>query len=127
MQSLLPLTLERRLDSRIWGGSTLGPWLGLADAPPNLAESWQVYEQNHILDGPHAGRSLADLVLEYGADLVGTRSFARYGADFPLLAKFIDAADNLSVQVHPNRGLVYFGCRAGHRSDPRPGPGRQPR
>jgi len=102
MQSLLPLTLERRLDSRIWGGSTLGPWLGLADAPPNLAESWQVYEQNHILGGPHAGRSLADLVLEYGADLVGTRSFARYGADFPLLAKFIDAADNLSVQVHPN-------------------------
>ena len=63
MQSLPPLTLERRLDSRIWGGSTLGPWLGLADAPPNLAESWQVYEQNHILGGPHAGRSLADLVL----------------------------------------------------------------
>src|SRR4029078_8887282 len=102
MQSLPPLTLERRLDSRIWGGSTLGAWLGLADAPPNLAESWQVYEQNHILSGPYAGRSLADLVLEYGADLVGTRSFARYGADFPLLAKFIDAADNLEVQVHPD-------------------------
>jgi mannose-6-phosphate isomerase len=102
MQNLPPLRLERRLDSRIWGGSTLGPWLGLADAPPNLAESWQVYEQNQIIGGPYAGRSLADLALEYGADLVGTRSFARYGADFPLLAKFIDAADNLSVQVHPD-------------------------
>ena len=108
MQSLPPLTLERRLDSRIWGGSTLGPWLGLADAPPNLAESWQVYEQNHILGGPHAGRSLAELVREYGADLVGTRSFARYGADFPLLAKFIDAADNLSVQVHPNDAYAHM-------------------
>jgi mannose-6-phosphate isomerase len=107
MQSLPPLALERRLDSRIWGGSTLGSWLDLADAPPNLAESWQVYDQNRILGGPHAGRSLADLALEYGADLVGTRSFARYGADFPLLAKFIDAADNLSVQVHPNDSYAH--------------------
>jgi len=107
MRSLPPLTLERRLDSRIWGGSRLGPWLGLADAPPNLAESWQVYDQNAILGGPHAGRSLADLVQEYGADLVGTRSFARYGADFPLLAKFIDAAYNLSVQVHPNDAYAH--------------------
>jgi mannose-6-phosphate isomerase len=102
MQNLPPLSLERRLDSRIWGGSTLGPWLGLSNAPANLAESWQVYEQNHVTGGPHAGRSLADLVTEYGADLVGTRSFARFGADFPLLAKFIDAADHLSVQVHPD-------------------------
>jgi mannose-6-phosphate isomerase len=107
MQRLLPLALERRLDSRIWGGSTLGPWLGLVDAPPNLAESWQVYDQNHILGGPHAGRSLADMVLEYGADLVGTRSFALYGADFPLLAKFIDAADNLSIQVHPDDSYAH--------------------
>ncbi len=107
MQSLPALILERRLDSRIWGGSTLGPWLGLADAPPNLAESWQVYDQNQIVGGPHAGRSLADLAQEYGADLVGTRSFARYGADFPLLAKFIDAADNLSVQVHPNDSYAH--------------------
>lgn len=107
MQSLPALTLERRLDSRIWGGSTLGPWLGLADAPPNLAESWQVYDQNTIIGGAYSGRSLADLALEYGADLVGTRSFARYGADFPLLAKFIDAADNLSVQVHPDDAYAH--------------------
>jgi mannose-6-phosphate isomerase len=101
MTPLPPLTLERKLDSRIWGGSSLGPWLGLADAPPNLAESWQVYEHNRVVGGPHAGRTLGDLAREHGAELVGTRSFARYGADFPLLAKFIDAADHLSVQVHP--------------------------
>ncbi|MBK9710637.1 MAG: class I mannose-6-phosphate isomerase [Kouleothrix sp.] len=102
MSMLPPLTLERRLDSRIWGGHTLGPWLGLADAPPQLAESWQVYEHNRVVGGPHAGRQLAELVTEYGAALVGARSFARFGADFPLLAKFIDAADHLSVQVHPD-------------------------
>jgi mannose-6-phosphate isomerase len=107
MHRLPPLTLERRLDSRIWGGSTLGPWLGLADAPPNLAESWQVYDQNRILGGPYDGRMLADLVAEQGAALVGARSFERYGAEFPLLAKFIDAADHLSVQVHPDDAYAH--------------------
>ncbi len=107
MTALAPLSLERRLDSRIWGGSTLGPWLGLADAPPNLAESWQVYEHNRVVGGPSAGRTLADLAAEHGAALVGARSFARYGADFPLLAKFIDAADHLSVQVHPDDAYAH--------------------
>jgi mannose-6-phosphate isomerase len=107
MESLPPLALERRLESRIWGGNTLGPWLGLPDAPPNLAESWQVYEHNRVAGGPHAGRTLADLVGEYGAALVGTHSFERFGADFPLLAKFIDAADHLSVQVHPDDAYAH--------------------
>jgi mannose-6-phosphate isomerase len=102
MTKLVPLSLERRLDSRIWGGDTLGPWLGLADAPPQLAESWQVYEHNRVAGGPYAGETLAEVARRHGADLIGTRSFERYGADFPLLAKFIDAADNLSVQVHPD-------------------------
>lgn len=102
MQTLPPITLERRLDSRIWGGSTLGPWLGLPAAPPQLAESWQVYEHNRVTSGPNAGETLDDLASRYGAELVGTRSFSHYGAEFPLLAKFIDAADNLSVQVHPD-------------------------
>jgi mannose-6-phosphate isomerase len=107
MQSLPPLTLERRLDSRIWGGSTLGAWLGLADAPANLAESWQVYERNQVVGGPYDRRMLADLAAEYDVALVGTRSFERYGADFPLLAKFIDAADHLSVQVHPDDAYAH--------------------
>lgn len=102
MTTLGPLLLERRLDSRIWGGHTLGSWLGLENAPAHLAESWQVYEENRITNGPSAGKTLAELVSEHGAAVVGTRSFDRYGADFPLLAKFIDADDNLSVQVHPN-------------------------
>jgi mannose-6-phosphate isomerase len=102
MIDLPPLILKRKLDSRIWGGDTLGPWLGLSDAPPQLAESWQVYDQNQIVGGPFDGQTLAMATAQHGAALVGTRSFARYGADFPLLAKFIDAADDLSVQVHPN-------------------------
>jgi mannose-6-phosphate isomerase len=100
--SLPPLTLERRLDSRIWGGSTLGPWLGLERPPAQLAESWQVYAENRVAAGPLAGQTLAEVASAHGAALVGSRSFARYGATFPLLAKFIDAADHLSIQVHPD-------------------------
>lgn len=107
MATLPPLTLERRLDSRLWGGSTLGSWLGLADAPAQLAESWQVYEQNKIVGGPFAGQTLAQVVATHGEALVGTRSYARWGADFPLLAKFIDAADDLSVQVHPDDAYAH--------------------
>jgi mannose-6-phosphate isomerase len=100
--SLPPLFLERRLDSRLWGGDTLGPWLGLENPPAQLAESWQVYAQNRVASGPLAGRTLAELTMEHGAALIGTRSFERSGAEFPLLAKFIDAADHLSIQVHPD-------------------------
>jgi len=99
MTQLTPLILERKLDSRLWGGHSLGDWLGIDSPPDHLAESWQVYEHNRVAEGPHAGRTLAELAREHGAALVGTRNFARGGADFPLLAKFIDAADHLSIQV----------------------------
>ncbi|KPV51439.1 mannose-6-phosphate isomerase [Kouleothrix aurantiaca] len=105
--ALSPLILERKLDSRLWGGDTLGDWLGLPSAPAHLAESWQVYEHNRVAEGPFAGRTLADLAQEHGAALLGTRPFARGGADFPLLAKFIDAADHLSVQVHPDDAYAH--------------------
>jgi mannose-6-phosphate isomerase len=107
MTTLPPLTLERKLDSRIWGGDTLGAWLGLEHPPAQLAESWQVYEHNRVAGGPFAGRTLADITAEHGAALVGARSFERYGADFPLLAKFIDAADDLSIQVHPDDAYAH--------------------
>ncbi|MBC8161232.1 MAG: mannose-6-phosphate isomerase, partial [Roseiflexaceae bacterium] len=76
MTALEPLLLERKLDTRLWGGHTLGAWLRLEDAPVQLAESWQVYEHNRIASGTHAGRRLAEVAAEQGAQLVGTRSFA---------------------------------------------------
>ncbi|MFN8481972.1 MAG: type I phosphomannose isomerase catalytic subunit [Anaerolineae bacterium] len=101
MQPLSPIQLEPKLDCRLWGGSALGPFVGLAAPPPNLAEIWLVYEHNRVSGGLHDGATLKDMVGLYGPALVGTRSFDRWGEDFPLLAKFIDAADDLSVQVHP--------------------------
>ncbi|MFV9503100.1 MAG: type I phosphomannose isomerase catalytic subunit [Oscillochloridaceae bacterium umkhey_bin13] len=102
------LTLERRIVEPIWGGSRLAAWLDLPEPrPTRLGETWQVYDQNLVTAPPHAGQRLADLVAQYGADLVGTRTMARYGADFPLLAKFIDAADRLSIQVHPDDAYAH--------------------
>lgn len=102
MQHLSPIQLEPKLDCRLWGGSALAEFAGLTDAPPNLAEIWLVYEHNRVVGGPHDGATLKDMVSLYGPALVGTRSFDRWGDDFPLLAKFIDAAADLSVQVHPD-------------------------
>jgi mannose-6-phosphate isomerase len=108
MIDLYPLLTEPRLVQPIWGGSELAAWLGLPEPrPERLGETWQVYDQNRITNGPLAGQSLAEASRQLGADLVGTRTLERYGADFPLLAKFIDAAGRLSIQVHPDDAYAH--------------------
>ncbi|RRR70346.1 MAG: mannose-6-phosphate isomerase [Candidatus Viridilinea halotolerans] len=105
---LPPLRTMPRLVEPIWGGQRLAAWLNLAaPRPSRLGESWLVYDANLVVGGPCAGRSLGALAMSYGAALVGTHTVARYGADFPLLAKFIDAADRLSIQVHPDDGYAH--------------------
>ncbi len=102
MDSIPPLALGRQLARRLWGGTRLATWLGLADAATPLAESWQVYADNRVVGGPYAGATLAELCQRFGAALVGRRALARTGVRFPLLLKFIDAAAPLSIQVHPD-------------------------
>lgn len=97
-----PLQLKPKLDSRLWGGARLAPWLGLADAPAPLAEVWQIDAANPIAGGSWEGQTLEQVTHALGPRLVGTRSFERHGAQFPLLTKLIDARDDLSVQVHPD-------------------------
>ncbi len=105
---LYPLRLQRKLDRRLWGGQRLAAWLDLPRPwPPDLAESWQVYADNAISNGPWAGESLAALCQRLGAEILGTRSMPRYGHDFPLLAKFLDANARLSVQVHPDDAYAH--------------------
>jgi mannose-6-phosphate isomerase len=105
--SLHPFRLVRRYESRLWGGNQLATWLNLTDAPTPLAETWEVYNDNLIRDGALAGQTLRQAVLIHGADLVGSRSLQRYGHEFPLLAKFIDANQPLSVQVHPDDAYAH--------------------
>lgn len=108
MTDLTPLRTERRLVEPIWGGTRLASWLNLPEPrPARLGETWQVFDANVVVEGPLAGRTLAELAAEHGAALVGERSARRYGADFPLLAKFIDANDRLSIQVHPDDAYAH--------------------
>lgn len=84
-----------------WGGRRLATVLNKPIGEDTCAESWEVVDhgddQSIVIDGPHAGRALHELVMEDAASLVG-----RDASQFPLLVKFLDAADRLSVQVHPD-------------------------
>lgn len=105
---LYPLITQARLAQPLWGGTFLARWLELPQPQPErLGEVWLVYDTNSIIDGPLAGKTLAQVTRDYGEALVGRRTIARYGADFPLLAKFIDAADRLSIQVHPDDSYAH--------------------
>ncbi len=108
MELLYPLLSEPRLIEPLWGGQRLASWLDLPlPHPARLGEVWLVFDSNRVTNGPLAGATIASLASRYGADLVGTRPYTRYGADLPLLAKFIDAADRLSVQVHPDDAYAH--------------------
>lgn len=108
MEPLYPILSARKLVEPIWGGTTLATWLDLPEPrPERLGETWQVFDANLVTNGPLAGQTLAALAHTYGASLVGTRTTAAYGADLPLLAKFLDAADRLSIQVHPDDAYAH--------------------
>ncbi|WP_298817765.1 type I phosphomannose isomerase catalytic subunit [Chloroflexus sp.] len=103
MNALYPILCEPRLIEPLWGGQQLASWLDLPPPhPERIGEIWLVFDSNRVSNGPLAGTTIGELARDYGAALVGTRPYARYGGDLPLLAKFIDAADRLSVQVHPD-------------------------
>lgn len=100
-QPLYPLLLRPALHVKVWGGRKLADVLGKAlptDEP--YGESWELHDSVTVANGPLAGRTVAELVALYGEDLIGPGGDLSHG--FPLLAKFLDARDWLSVQVHPN-------------------------
>jgi len=98
---LYPLLLQPKLFLKVWGGRQLATVLDipLPDEQP-YGEAWGLHDSATILNGAHAGRTLGELVQPYGAALIGAGNNPTEG--FPLLAKFIDSQDWLSVQVHPN-------------------------
>lgn len=98
------------LKSLIWGGEKLVPYKELTTDCHAVGESWDLSgiagEESVVAEGPDRGMHLAALVERDGAALVGRKNYARFGTEFPLLIKFIDAREDLSVQVHPNDELA---------------------
>ncbi|WP_266368252.1 type I phosphomannose isomerase catalytic subunit [Tellurirhabdus rosea] len=108
---LYPLTFNTIFKDKIWGGQKMKNILGKDFSPlPNCGETWEIsgVEGNVsiVKEGALAGRSLEDLLREYKGDLVGQHVYEQFGDQFPLLIKFLDAADDLSIQVHPNDELA---------------------
>lgn len=103
LPALGPLLLQGSLHETIWGGRRLATIAGKAlPAGAAIGESWETATDSVVREGPCSGMRLGELVDRYGADLIGTRAVEVYGMRFPLLAKFLDANQRLSVQVHPD-------------------------
>lgn len=107
MDGLYPLKFTPIYKDKIWGGNKIKTVLNKDFGKlPNCGESWELsgVEGNVSVaaNGYLAGNSLNELIEVYMGDLVGERIFDTYGNEFPLLIKFIDANDDLSIQVHPD-------------------------
>ena len=98
------MKLEASLHETIWGGRRLerDGWKQLPSSEILVGEAWETEASNLIENGPYTGKTLEAVVQEMGVSLLGKCSTEIYGQRFPLLAKFIDANAQLSVQVHPN-------------------------
>ncbi|MBT6765533.1 MAG: class I mannose-6-phosphate isomerase, partial [Prolixibacteraceae bacterium] len=110
MNGLYPLKFKPIYHEKIWGGDRLQKVLNKDFGNlPNCGESWEVSGvEGHISVVGNdflAGNSLQDLVEIYMGDLVGDKVYKKFGIEFPLLIKFIDAEQDLSIQVHPNDEL----------------------
>jgi len=107
---LYPLKFTPILKERIWGGTKLITQFGKQSNSDIVGESWEVSdvegETSIITNGSLLGKSLKECLESSKESLVGEKNYQRFGSKFPLLIKFIDACEDLSIQLHPNDELA---------------------
>ncbi len=105
-----PLVFTPIFKERIWGGTKLKTQLHKSITSSITGESWELSTVNGdvsiISNGELAGKSLTDIIKEFPNEILGTRVFKDFGSQFPLLFKYLDAREDLSIQVHPNDELA---------------------
>ena len=110
MLSLYPFKFQPILKERLWGGTKLETVLGKSLDSDIIGESWELSgvsgDVSVVANGNLAGKSLQEIIESYKEDLLGKAVYERFGNDFPILIKFIDAKQDLSIQVHPNDELA---------------------
>ena len=111
MTDLYPLKFKTIFKDKIWGGEKIKTVLGKDFGNlPNCGETWEISgvkrDISEVSEGRHEGKLLTQLIQEYKAELVGDAIYKNYQNEFPLLIKFIDANDDLSIQVHPDDALA---------------------
>lgn len=111
MDELYPLKFTPIFKDKIWGGHRIHSVLDMNYNPlPNCGEVWVVSgyksDPSIVENGFLAGNELNELIEVYMGDLVGEANFEKYGTEFPILVKILDAEDWLSIQVHPDDKLA---------------------
>ena len=105
-----PIAFAPYLKTVIWGGDKICKYKNITCPEPKIGESWEISavpgNESVVSEGEYKGLTLTRLIEDYGEELLGKKVVEKYGLNFPLLIKFIDAADNLSVQVHPDDALA---------------------
>lgn len=107
---LYPLKFNPIFKSTIWGGEQIAGYKSLTTPQRNIGESWEISgvkgDESVVASGIFAGRTITELLESHGKEILGEANFKRFGTEFPLLIKFIDARDDLSIQVHPDDTLA---------------------
>ena len=111
MSELYPLKFETVLKEKVWGGDTLvSKYNKTATGSHKIGESWELSavaeNQSVISNGFLAGNNIEELIEVYMGDITGDSIYEKFGNEFPLLIKFIEAQEDLSIQVHPGNDLA---------------------
>ena len=108
--NLYPLKFTPLFKYRIWGGEKLKTALNKNYTEENIGESWEISDvsgdETVVADGDLAGKTLRDLTRQFKGDFMGNAVYDKFGEEFPLLIKFIDAKTPLSIQVHPSNEIA---------------------
>lgn len=107
---LYPLQFNPILKERIWGGTKLETILNKPINSNITGESWELStvdgDVSVVANGDLKGKSLTELIDQYPNEILGTEVYQHFGKQFPLLFKYLDAREDLSIQVHPNDALA---------------------
>ncbi|WP_243472568.1 type I phosphomannose isomerase catalytic subunit [Winogradskyella sp. MH6] len=110
MKKLYPLKFKPILKDKIWGGTKLTEQFNKPSNSNQLGESWEIStvpgDVSEVVNGEFKSQNLQDLLELYKGDLIGDKNYERFGNNFPLLIKFIDAKQDLSIQLHPDDNLA---------------------
>jgi len=108
--NLYPLKFYPILKERLWGGTKLGTLLGKELESDLVGESWELSgvagDVSIVANGSFKGTSLTDLINRFPKEILGKSVLERFGKEFPILIKFIDAQKDLSIQLHPSDKLA---------------------
>lgn len=108
--ALYPIKFTPILKEKIWGGDKLKTHLNKPTQSTNVGESWEISDvegdTSTVANGHLKGTPLNDLQKQLKGDLIGEKNYKVFGDKFPLLIKFIDAKQDLSIQLHPNDELA---------------------